>query len=140
MGTNITNQKSKETTKWQDSTIWQCRKTLPKTTVYHGLCSKTKYDATGSLISGSKREYTAEAGGKIERALKASADKQASLLAAIGKLPTTTLGNYLLEECHSADSEFAALQLFQYSHMSYQPVSSVCVFEGNDAKTVVGSL
>ena len=34
MGTNITNQKSKETTKWQDSTIWQCRKTLPKTTVY----------------------------------------------------------------------------------------------------------
>ena len=113
---------------------------ISTTKSFFGLCSKTKYDATGSLISGSKREYTAEAGGKIERALKASADKQASLLAAIGKLPTTTLGNYLLEECHSADSEFAALHLFQYSHMSYQPVSSVCVFEGNDAKTVVGSL
>ena len=91
---------------------------ISTTKSFFGLCSKTKYDATGSLISGSKREYTAEAGGKIERALKASADKQASLLAAIGKLPTTTLGNYLLEECHSADSEFAALQLFQYSHMS----------------------
>ena len=53
---------------------------ISTTKSFFGLCSKTKYDATGSLISGSKREYTAEAGGKIERALKASADKQASLL------------------------------------------------------------
>ena len=48
---------------------------ISTTKSFFGLCSKTKYDATGSLISGSKREYTAEAGGKIERALKASADQ-----------------------------------------------------------------
>lgn len=113
---------------------------ISTTKSFFGLCSKTRYGATGSLITGSRREYTAEAGSKIERALKASADKQAAQLAAICKLPTTTLGNYLLEECHSADNEFAALQLYQYSQMRYQPVSDVCIFEGDDAKTVVGHL
>lgn len=54
---------------------------ISTTKSFFGLCSKTRYDATGSLITGSRREYTAEAGSKIERALKVSADKQAAQLA-----------------------------------------------------------
>lgn len=105
-----------------------------------GLCSKTVYSPTGSRITGSKREYSFETGEKIERAMKASADKKAGLLAAIGKMEPTTLGNYLLEECHSDDNGFAALMLHQYSQMSYQPVTEICIFEGDDAKTVAGCL
>lgn len=105
-----------------------------------GLSTKAIYAPTESKLIATKKEYTAEDGARIERAMKASADKRAQQIAAVGKPQPATLGNYLLEECHSADGSFAAMQLFQYSQMSYQPVTNVCCFEGDDAKTVADSL
>lgn len=105
-----------------------------------GLSTKAIYAPTESKLLAAKKEYTAEDGARIERAMKASADKRAQQLAAIGQLQPATLGNYLLEACRSADGSFAAMQLFQYSQMSYQPVTDVCCFEGDEAKTVANSL
>lgn len=107
---------------------------------FFGLSTKAFYTGTNSALKASKTEYTQEVGSKMTRALSATPDKCAEQFAALGKQPSTTLGNYLLEECHSADGNFAALQLFQYSHMNYQPVTGVCFFEGNDAQAVIACL
>ena len=105
-----------------------------------GLLSCAVYKPTSSKLTARKIEYRKETGEKIEDALKLPKEKQAEQLAAIGKLPRTTLGNYLLEECHSADNSFAALRLYKFTEMSYQPVTEVCYFENDAAKTVIGSL
>lgn len=115
-------------------------KRISITKTFFGLSTKATYAPTNSPLSASKTEYAQEAGRKMERALTATPDKCAEQFAAIGKQPTTTLGNYLLEECHSADGNFAALQLYQYSQMSYQPVTKICFFEGSDAQAVIACL
>lgn len=42
-------------------------------------------------------------------------------------------GNLLLEACVSADKQFAALRLCQWSQIDYQPVSEVHLLQGDDA-------
>lgn len=105
-----------------------------------GLCCNVAYQPTQSKITSRKIEFTQEDGSKLERTMKAGSNDSAQLFSKLGKLHETTLGNYLLEECHSVDGEFIAMQLSQFSQMSYQPVTDICIYEGDDAKTVINCL
>ncbi len=112
-------------------------KRISITKSFFGLLTKAFYTGTNSALRADKIEYTQETGSKMERALNAAPEKRASMLASLGKQPSTTLGNYLLEVCNSADGNFAAMQLFQFSHMNYQPVTDICFFEGSDAQAAM---
>ena len=83
---------------------------ISTTKSFFGLCSKTRYGATGSLITGSRREYTAEAGSKIERALK--------------RLPTNRLHSWLLSaSCPQRHSATISLKSVIPPTTSSQPSS-----------------
>lgn len=105
-----------------------------------GLCRNVTYQPTQSKIKSRKIEFTQEDGSKLERTMKAGGNDCALLFSKLGKLHETTLGNYLLEECHSLDCEFIAMRLSQFSQMSYQPVTDICIYEGADAKAVISCI
>ena len=42
----------------------------------------------------------------------------------------------MVEVCTSRDGVFAAILLHQFTRMSYEPVTDVVVFEGEDARTI----
>lgn len=105
-----------------------------------GILSKVTYQPTHSKIVSKKIEYTQEDGGKLERAINANADNRIRQFSNMGKLREAHLGNYLLEICHSEDREFAAMRLFKFAQLVYQPVTDVCIIEGSDAKIVISSL
>ena len=46
-------------------------------------------------------------------------------------------GSCLLEVVASQDGAFAAIQLFQFSQLSYVPATDVMIYEGNDASLVM---
>ena len=49
-------------------------------------------------------------------------------------------GIYLFETCVSQDAQFAAVMLLQYRQMSYEPVTDVLYFEGNETTAITGML
>jgi len=49
-------------------------------------------------------------------------------------------GIYLFETCVSQDAQFAAVMLLQYRQMSYEPVTDVLFFEGNETTAITGML
>lgn len=104
---------------------------------FFGLCQKATYTATGSAVKAVSLQYSQEEGARLERALCGDRAVRAAAVAKLGRLNEAAIGNYLLEACFSADRQFAALQLFQYQQLQYQPVTEVCVFEGDEASTVV---
>jgi hypothetical protein len=46
-------------------------------------------------------------------------------------------GNYMAEVCASRDGAFVAVQLLQFTHMSYEPVTDVLTFEGKAARAIM---
>ncbi len=52
------------------------------------------------------------------------------------KIEKTQLGNVLLEACVSDDKQFAALQLFRYGNLKYNPVTDVQIYEGDNAALI----
>ena len=42
----------------------------------------------------------------------------------------------MAEVCASRDGAFLAVQLHQFTRISYEPVTDVLIFEGNDARIV----
>lgn len=104
-------------------------------TALFGLFKKYYYASTNSKIKGIKMEFSPSDGIKIEHALS-NKEKAVSLIYEIGKLNTTPLGNYLLEIGLSEDKQFIAIMLFQFKMLNYEPVSDVCIFEGDEAKKI----
>jgi hypothetical protein len=78
---------------------------------------------------------------KLECALNCeNPDERASHLAALESMSEVSLGNYLLEICYSVDHKFCALQLNQFQHLRFEPVSPVCFFEAGEAQQVMRAL
>lgn len=103
---------------------------------FFGLCQKVRYTPTGSAVSTLRKQFAPDEGSKLEYALNLPADKRPAAVAQLGKQAEAPIGNYLLEACTSADRQFAALRLYQYQQLQYQPVSPLCVFTGDEALTV----
>ena len=45
-------------------------------------------------------------------------------------------GNYMVEMCTTDDGTFMALQILQFQQLRYEPVTSVLMFEGEQAQIV----
>ncbi len=45
-------------------------------------------------------------------------------------------GNYMLELALSEDGNYLALLLHQFTQLSYEPVTQMLTFEGNEAQTI----
>ena len=45
-------------------------------------------------------------------------------------------GNFMVEVCTSRDGAFIAIQLHQFVRLSYEPVTDVHIFEGDEARVL----
>ena len=123
-----------------------------------GLRTTATFSPTNSVIDANTFEYSPADGERLKRILdtprelmeqreqsRAGSDSAESrqkssnaqkLSAAIGDFrPKATVnGNYMAEVCASRDGAFLAVQLHQFTRMSYEPVTDVLLFEGDDAR------
>ena len=100
-----------------------------------GLHTTATYNPTNSVIDAKSFEYSPADGERLKRLLNIPYEK---LAAAIGDFrPKATVnGNYMAEVCASRDGAFLSIQLFQFTRMSYEPVTDVLIFDGDDAKAL----
>lgn len=98
-----------------------------------GLRTTATFSPTNSVIDSNTFEYSPADGERLKRLLDTPREK---LAAAIGDFrPKATVnGNYMAEVCASRDGAFLAVQLHQFTRMSYEPVTDVLLFEGDDAR------
>ena len=98
-----------------------------------GLSTTATFSPTNSVIDANTFEYSPADGERLKRLLETPREK---LSAAIGDFrPKATVnGNYMAEVCASRDGAFLAVQLHQFTRMSYEPVTNVLLFEGDDAR------
>jgi len=100
-----------------------------------GLSTSIVYQPTGSKVTCYSYEYSADKGNKIKDLLSREVlDEQK--IKALGTVKSDTIGNMRLEAMLSADRQFAALQLFQYSDFLPTPLTSLRIFEGSEAEKV----
>ena len=101
-----------------------------------GLCSKVVFKPTNSVINAKVLEYSSEDGKRIKHILESPKEKLATMTGESMLKPTLN-GSCLLEVVASQDGAFAAIQLFQFSQLSYVPATDVMIYEGNDASLVM---
>lgn len=101
-----------------------------------GLCSKVVFKPTNSVINAKVLEYSSEDGKRIKHILESPKEKLVTM-AGESMLKPTLNGSCLLEIVASQDGAFAAIQLFQFSQLSYVPATDVMIYEGNDASLVM---
>ena len=125
-----------------------------------GLRTTATFSPTNSRLAANTFEYSPADGEHLKRLLetprelmeqrepsRAGSDPAESrqksgnaqkLAAAIDDFrPKATVnGNYMAEVCASRDGAFLAVQLHQFTRMSYEPVTDVLLFEGDDARVV----
>lgn len=102
---------------------------------FFGLSTTWTYAPTGSKLKPFKYEYNPEDGKAVENAMNASGDKRADLLTHLN-VDHVSMGNYMLEAVRSDDGQFVALRLYQYQQLRFQPVSPLCLLEGDEAAKV----
>ena len=100
-----------------------------------GLRTTATYTPSNSVIDAESFEYTPADGERLKRLLDTPSEKLAS---AIGdyRPKAAVNGNYMDEVCVSRDGAFLAVQLLQFAHLSYEPVTDVLIFEGETAHAV----
>ena len=100
-----------------------------------GLRTTATYTPTNSIIDAKSFEYSPADGEHLRRLLDTPKEKIADSID--GFRPKATVnGNYMAEVCASRDGQFLAVQLHQFTRMSYEPVTDVLIFEGDDAKAL----
>ena len=100
-----------------------------------GLRTRVTYLPTNSNVDVKTLEYSAADGDKLKAVLTGNRGELGKAVAGFRPQPTVN-GNYLVELCLSADRAFVAVQLLRIAQMSYEPVSDVLMFEGDEARTV----
>lgn len=97
-----------------------------------GLRTTATYTPTNCIVDAKSLEFSPADGDRLRRLLETPKERIADAID--GFRPKATInGNYIAELCVSRDGHFLAVQLLQFIHMSYEPVTSVFIFEGNDA-------
>lgn len=100
-----------------------------------GLSTNVTYTTTNSVLDAYTYEYSPADGEHLKRILQMPKDHIAK---SIGDFqPKSTVnGNYMAEVCISRDGAFAAVLLLQFAHLSYEPVTDVQFFEGDEARLI----
>ena len=100
-----------------------------------GLRTTATYNPSHSVIDANTFEYSPADGERLKRLLDTPREKLTSAISDY-RPKTTVNGNYMAEVCTSRDGAFLAVQLLQFAHLSYEPVTDVLVFEGDTARAV----
>ena len=103
---------------------------------FFGLFSKAVYTPTGSPVTASRHEYAVDQAPFFRKLLTASSDELTKLASSNNKPKEAPLGNVMIETCLSADGQFAAIQMLQFTNFTYEPVAQARVLEGTDAEKV----
>ena len=100
-----------------------------------GLRTTVVYNLSNSVVDARTVEFSPADGERVKRILETPSDQLAS---ALGDFRPKAIvnGNYMAEVCISRDDAFLAVQLHQFTHMSYEPVTDVHIFEGTAARTL----
>ncbi len=100
-----------------------------------GLRTTATYTPSNSVIDANTFEYSPADGERLKRLLDMPSEKLATSIGDFRPKPTVN-GNYMAEVCISRDGAFLAVQLLQFTQLSYGPVTGVLVFEGDAARSV----
>ncbi len=95
-----------------------------------GLSVRAVYAPTGSPLRCKTLELTAEDGKRMHSILTLSREQ---MLAALADMKLGSVFN-----AASEDGRFAALQLFHYLQLGYEPVTDVLFLEGDEARCAAG--
>lgn len=106
---------------------------------FFGLSTKVTYVPTGSPVNIKTFELSPADGDRLRLILQEPKQSMAGKAEGF-KLAPVANGNYLFETCVSQDAQFAAVLLLQYRQMSYEPVTDVLFFEGNETTAITGML
>ena len=100
-----------------------------------GLHTTAVYNPTNSVIDASIIELSPADGELVKRILNSSRE---NLATTIGNFRTKPIdnGNFMVEVCTSRDGAFIAIQLHQFVRLSYEPVTDVHIFEGDEARVL----
>ena len=93
------------------------------------------YTPTNSVIDAHTVELSPADGEHVKRILSSPREDLAQVIGDFRPKPTVN-GNYMVEVCASRDGVFLAIQLFQFTRMSYESVTDVLIFDGDDAKAL----
>lgn len=104
-----------------------------------GLSKKLVYITTGATVRATKYNYNADAVPQLERIIESDGKGLAAAIKSC-RASSVEIGNIELDACVSADKQFVALQLLQFSDYTYHPISKVAVFEGEQAALVASIL
>ncbi len=97
-----------------------------------GLRTTAEYLPTHSIIDARVLQLSATDGAHLKHLLTLPMEEMVSGMANF-RPQLTVNGNYLAELCCSRDGAFAAVQLRQFSQLSYEPVTDVHCYEGDAA-------
>ena len=100
-----------------------------------GLRTNVVYNPTNSIVDARTIEFSPADGERLKHILCSPSDDLEQAINGFQPKPVAN-GNYLAEVCKSRDGAFIAVMLQQFIRLSYEPVTDVLVFEGNDARTV----
>lgn len=100
-----------------------------------GLKTTAVYKPTESVIDVRNREYAPTDGKRLKQIMETPREQMAEATKDFCPVHTPN-SNYMAEICTSRDGNFAAIQLLQFSNLIYQPVTPVCIYEGEEAKWV----
>ena len=100
-----------------------------------GLRTTAVYKPSNSIIDARIIELSAVDGERVKHILCSSRDEFAKVIGNFRPKPQAN-GNYMVEVCASRDGAFIAVLLQQFVRLSYEPVTDVLVFEGDEARIV----
>lgn len=100
-----------------------------------GLKTIVTYNKTQSKVSARTIQLSPSDGEHLKRFLEKPKN---DIESAIGNFHPKEVanGNYMLELAQSEDGNFLALLLHQFTQLSYEPVTQMLTFEGNEAQTI----
>lgn len=100
-----------------------------------GLRTTAVYTPTNSVIEANTFEYSPADGEHLRRILSSSREDLVHAIGDFRPKPVVS-GNYMAEVCASRDGAFVAVLLQQFTRMSYEPVTDVLIFEGDEARAI----
>lgn len=100
-----------------------------------GLSKKLVYTPTGATVNVKKCNYNPEAVAHLQRIIDSDGHGLSAAVKAC-HVERLEIGNIELDACISTDKQFAALQLLQFIDYTYQPISKVAFFVGEQAQLV----
>ena len=100
-----------------------------------GLRTVAVYTPTNSVIDARTVELSPTDGEHVRRILSSPREDLARVIGDFRPKPVAN-GNYLAEVCVSRDGIFVAILLQQFTHLSYEPVTDVLIFEGDEARAI----